>query len=144
MGTREHSCCFFGHRKIDETPKLTENLKKTVESLIKEKGVTYFCFGSNSEFDSLCHKVVTDLKEKYPYIQRIDVRSAYSDITDSYKAYLLEDYEETYFPEKMRGAGKAAYVERNQEMVNQSSFCVVYFDENYAPPRRNSKRDLDY
>ena len=144
MGTREHSCCFFGHRKIDETPKLTENLKKTVESLIKEKGVTYFCFGSNSEFDSLCHKVVTDLKEKYPYIQRIYVRSAYPDITDSYKAYLLEDYEETYFPEKMRGAGKAAYVERNQEMVNQSYFCVVYFDENYAPPRRNSKRDLDY
>ena len=144
MGTREHSCCFFGHRKIDETPKLTENLKKTVESLIKEKGVTYFYFRSNSEFDSLCHKVVTDLKEKYPYIQRIYVRSAYPDITDSYKAYLLEDYEETYFPEKMRGAGKAAYVERNQEMVNQSYFCVVYFDENYAPPRRNSKRDLDY
>ena len=31
-------------------------------------------------------------------------------------------------------------------MINKSDFCVVYYDENYAPPRRrNSRRDLtDY
>ena len=31
-------------------------------------------------------------------------------------------------------------------MINQSDVCVVYYDENYAPPRRrNSRRDLaDY
>ena len=65
---------------------------------------------------------------------------------DDYKNYLLESYEETYFPEKMRTAGKASYVERNQEMVNKSDFCVVYYDESYLPPRRkNSKRDIaDY
>ena len=46
----------------------------------------------------------------------------------------------------MEKAGKASYVERNQEMINHSKFCVVYYDENYLPPRRkNGKRDLfDY
>ena len=31
-------------------------------------------------------------------------------------------------------------------MINHSKFCVVYYDENYLPPRRrNSKSDLtDY
>lgn len=33
-------------------------------------------------------------------------------------------------------------MERNQEMINKSDFCVVYYDENYTPPRRNSKENL--
>lgn len=46
----------------------------------------------------------------------------------------------------MEKAGKASYVERNQEMINQSNYCIVYYDDNYLPPRRkNSRRDLtDY
>ena len=46
----------------------------------------------------------------------------------------------------MENAGRASYVERNQEMINKSEYCVVYYDESYTPPRRkNSKRDLtDY
>lgn len=142
----QHSCCFFGHRKIDETPELIENLTQTIADLITNKNVTDFYFGSKSEFDSLCLRVVTNLKEKYQHIKRIYVRSAFPDISDSYENYLLESYDNTYFLEKMRGAGKASYVERNQEMINKSYFCVVYYDENYAPPRRrNSKRDLsDY
>ena len=143
---KQHSCCFFGHRKIDETAELTERLTRTIEALITEKAITDFYFGSKSEFNSLCLKAVTGLKEKYPHIKRIYVRSAFPDISDSYKDYLLEGYEDTYFLEKMRGAGKASYLERNQEMINKSAFCIVYYDENYAPPRRrNSKRDLtDY
>lgn len=46
----------------------------------------------------------------------------------------------------MAKAGRASYVERNQEMINKSDFCIFYYDENYLPPRRkNSRRDLfDY
>ena len=140
------SCCFFGHRKINETPELIERLTRTVESLITDKGVNTFYFGSKSEFDDLCHKIVTDLKEKHPHIKRIYVRSAFQHIPDWYEDSLLNHYEGTYFPEHMENAGRASYVERNQEMINQSKFCVVYYDENYLPPRRrNSRRDLfDY
>ena len=97
-------------------------------------------------FDDLCHKIVTDLKEKHPHIKRIYVRSAFQHIPDWYEDSLLNHYEGTYFPEHMENAGRASYVERNQEMINHSKFCVVYYDENYLPPRRkNSRRDLfDY
>lgn len=143
MENKNHSCSFFGHRKIEKTPELIQRLTKEIEKLITEKEVTDFYFGSKSEFDSLCHEIVTLLKEKYPYIRRIYVRSAFPDISESYKEYLLEGCDETYFPEKIRGAGKASYVERNQEMIDNSAFCIVYYDESYAPPRRrNSKRDI--
>ena len=143
---KEKSCCFFGHRKIDETEELKNNLYKVIENLIVNDKVNTFFFGSKSEFDDLCHKTVTDLKEKYPDIRRIYVRSAFQHISERYKDTLLNYYEGTYFPEHIENAGKASYVERNQEMINRSKFCVVYYDENYLPPRRkNRSRDiLDY
>ena len=73
-------------------------------------------------------------------------RSAFQHIPDWYEDSLLKYYEGTYFPEQIENSGKASYVERNQEMINKSDFCVIYYDENYLPPRRrNGKRDLtDY
>ena len=143
---KSHGCCFFGHRKIDKTSELIERLTKAIEVLITENEVDVFYFGSKSEFDDLCHKVATGLREKYPHIKRVYVRSAFQHIPDWYEDSLLEHYEDTYFPEHMSKAGKASYVERNQEMINKSDFCVFFYDENYLPPRRkNSRKDLfDY
>jgi hypothetical protein len=60
--------------------------------------------------------------------------------------YLLKSYEETYYPERIVGAGKAAYVERNCEMINKSRFCVIYYREQNAPTTRKSgtKIALEY
>ena len=83
-----------------------------------------FLFGSKSEFDRLCLKLVTKLKEKYPHVKRIYVRAEFPYINDDYMAYLLKSYDDTYYPEKLIGSGKAAYVERNYEMkepVNTAS-----------------------
>lgn len=141
-----HCCCFFGHRKIKETEELKNAVYNAVENLITSENVDTFYFGSKSRFDDFCHSIVTELKEKYPQIQRIYVRAEFPYIDDSYRNYLLERYEDTYYPENIIDAGKAAYVERNYEMINKSKYCIVYYDENYAPPRRkNSRRDLtDY
>ena len=143
---KEKTCCFFGHRKLDETEELKNKLSEIIENLIVNEKVDTFFFGSKSQFDNLCHKIVTELKEKYPHIKRIYVRSAFQHIPDWYEDSLLQHYEDTYFPEHMENAGRASYVERNQEMINKSDFCIVYYDENYAPPKRkNSRRDLtDY
>lgn len=61
---KEHTCCFFGHRKIDVTDKLVEHLNDIIEKLITDKSIDTFLFGSKSEFDTLCLKVVTELKIK--------------------------------------------------------------------------------
>ncbi len=139
----KHSCCFFGHRKIKETPALKERLIREIEVLITEKKVVLFYFGSKSEFDALCHTIVTGLKQKYPHIKRVYVRSAFPHISERYKERLMERYEDTYFPERIENAGRAACLERNREMINNSEFCIVYFDKNYTPPKRKvGKRDI--
>ena len=65
------TCSFFGHRDTEQTEELKQRVKETVERLIVEEGVDVFLFGSRSKFDEFCHIVVTELKEKYPYIQRV-------------------------------------------------------------------------
>ena len=139
-------CCFFGHRRVCNTAEVKSRIYKEVENLIENKNVDIFLFVSKSAFNDICHEVVTALKEKYPRIQRIYVRAEFPYIDDSYKNDLLERYEATYYPKHIENSGRAAYVERNREMINKADCCVVYYDENYVPPRRRtSKRDLvDY
>lgn len=59
-------------------------------------------------------------------------------ISEDYKAYLLRSYEDSYYPEKIKGAGRAVYVERNYEMIDKSCFCIVYYDETHAHATRKS------
>ena len=142
----ENTCCFIGHRTINETEELKSKLYETIEKLIVENSIDTFLFGSRSRFNDLCHEIVTQIKEKYPHIKRIYVRAEYQNIDETYKAYLLENYEDTYYPEKIIGAGKVAYVERNYEMINKSHFCIFYYDEQNAPTIRKSgtKIAFDY
>ncbi len=142
----KNTCCFFGHRRINETEELKSKLIEIIEKLIIENSVDTFLFGSKSRFNNLCLEIVSEIKEKYPHIKRIYVRAEYPDINERYKNYLLESYEDTYYPEHIIGSGRAAYVERNYEMINKSYFCIVYYDEQNAPTTRKSgtKIALDY
>lgn len=139
-------CCFFGHRTINETDELKTRITETVERLITDKNVDAFLFGSKSQFDSLCLELVSKLKQKYPHIKRIYVRAEFPYIDNEYEVYLLKSYDETYYPEKLHGAGRAAYVERNYEMIDRSKYCIVYYDESQASATRKSgtKIALDY
>ncbi|MBQ6922975.1 MAG: hypothetical protein IJQ66_07800, partial [Clostridia bacterium] len=65
------TCCFIGHRKIEKTDELEKEIYEYIERLIVKENVKIFLIGSRSEFNSLCHSVITDLKEKYPEIKRI-------------------------------------------------------------------------
>ena len=143
---QENTCCFIGHRTINETEELKKQLREIIEKMITNENVDTFLFGSKSRFDSLCLELATKLKEKYPHVKRIYVRAEFPYINESYTAYLLKSYDETYYPEKLHGAGRAAYVERNYEMINNSKYCIVYYDEQNAPSTRKSgtKIALDY
>ncbi len=116
----KNTACFFGHRTINETEELKSKLIEIIERLI-----------------------VTEIKDKHPHIKRIYVRAEYPDINEQYTNYLLESYEDTYYPEHIIGSGRAVYVERNYEMINKSH---LYYDEQNAPITRKSgtKIALDY
>ncbi len=146
MEEEKKTCCFFGHRKIEDTENLQERLYKIVEDLIIYNNVDIFLFGSRSNFDSLCRKTVGELKEKYPRIHRIYIRAEYRYINDDYEKYLLQTCDETYYSERAVNGGRAVYVQRNCELIDKSDICVVYYKDGYLPPkRRNSCRELhDY
>jgi len=61
------------------------------------------------------------------------VRWAFQHIPDWYEDSLLKHHEGTYFPEHMENVGRASYVERNQEMINHSKYCGVYYDKAIFP-----------
>ncbi len=143
---KSNTCCFFGHRVINETEELKLKITETIEKLIVEKQVDTFLFGSKSRFNSLCHETVTELKEKYPHIKRVYVRAEYPYISEQYRNYLLKSYEDTYYPEKLLKSGRTAYIKRNYEMIDNSHYCIVYYDELNFPTNRKSgtKIALDY
>ena len=134
----ENTCCFIGHREINVTDELKEKLRVVIERLIVYENIDTFLFGSKSQFDDLCYDVVTEIKKKHTHIKRIFVRAEYPYIDESYEAYLLESFEDTYFPKSLLGAGKASYVKRNCEMIDNSRFCIVYYKEDYTPKGRKS------
>ena len=147
------SCSFFGHRKINVSDELEQKLKGIIEDLIINHNVSTFLFGSKSEFNNLCHKIVSHLKEIYPNIRRIAYtcknetciisneiekwEKIYSNLNNynNDNVYLLVVEEEYNYKTKYT-SGKASYLERNQEMIDNSDYCVFYFDENYKPNKR--------
>ena len=135
-------CCFIGHRRVEDTAEWRRYLDKTIERMIVEEGVDTFLFGSKSRFNSLCYEAVTRIKEKYPHIKRVYVRAEFPYINEEYCAYLSQRYEKTYFPERLLGAGRGVYVERNREMIDNSRFCVFYYRENGVPQHRHSGTEI--
>lgn len=140
------ACCFLGHRETRHTEELEKQVYSIAQKLVLEENVDTFLFGSKSRFNSLCYEQVTKIKEKYPHIKRIYVRAEFPYIDENYKQYLLKSYEDTYYPPKAIGAGRAAYVERNREMIDKSKFCVIYYQGSSLPEGRKSgtKVALEY
>ena len=139
------ACSFFGHRDTPQTEELKQKVRETVERLIVDEGVDTFLFGSRSKFDELCHIVVTELKEKYPHIRRIAylckheagclvgedamMKQQIKQLTGR-EVYVAE-YEEIKKSDRVNSARRASYVKRNCEMINQSNYCIFYYNLRY-------------
>ena len=130
----------------NETEKLKSKLFEIIEKLIVENKVDTFLFGSKSQFNSLCQKTVSKIKEKHPHIKRFYVRAEYPYISEQYKEYLLQRYDDTFYPEKILNSGKSAYVERNCEMIDKSQYCIFYYNKQSIAStlKSGTKIALDY
>lgn len=124
---------FIGHRNAELDIIQRNNLKSLILNLIDLRGADTFLFGSKSDFNAICLDIVTELSEIRPHINRIYVRAEYPYISESYENYLLKNYEQTYMPDKLINAGKAAYVERNYYMIDKADICIFYLDVSYIP-----------
>lgn len=152
-------CCFIGHRTIVVSDELKSRIYEYVEDLIINHNVKRFLFGSRSEFNRLCHEAVDKLKKKYPNIERVfytcrhesailerdkdNMRRAFSIVCGRDTEFVCFDAE--YAHKTKFTSGRATYIERNRAMIDDSDFCVFYYDENYRPNKRKRfKSDLTY
>ena len=143
------ACSFFGHRDTPQTDELKQKVRETVERLIVEEGVDAFLFGSRSKFDELCHIVVTELKEKYPHIQRIaylckhesgclvgegaKMKQQIKQLTG--RDVYVSEYEDIRKSDRVNSAGRATYVERNYWMIDDSCFVIIYCESAKIIPK---------
>lgn len=81
----------------------------------------------------MCYEVVTELKEAYPHIKRVEVRSSNEYLPQMYIDIALKYYEETLFPESVHNAGHRAYIKRNQALIDMCDVLIVYCDMNFKP-----------
>ncbi len=124
----------FGHSKIEINKELENILFNTFENLIIQ-GCEDFYFGGFGEFDELCHKVISNLKNTYPNLQRIFCLSnpKHQQISKRPKWLKNEDYEKfTYLNLEFDWWYKRIFY-RNCAMIDHSDFVVFYVE-----PRENS------
>ena len=152
------ACSFFGHRDTPQTEELKQKVRETVERLIVEEGVDAFLFGSRSNFDELCHMVVTEMKEKYPHIQRIaylckhesgclvgkgkDEQRRIKELTG--RDVYVREFEDIKRSDRVNSAGRASYVERNCLMIKDSNFVVVHLEEGRNDGKSGSRLAYKY
>lgn len=159
INIKPNVCSFFGHRNTQISKELKQKLREVIEDLILNHNVSIFLFGSNSKFNYLCHLIVTELKEKYSKIKRIAYtcknencilekeRKKWEELYSRFEAQEVEllGFEEEFEHKTKFISGRASYVERNQAMINNSNYCIFYYDENYQPEvRKYSQRDVFY
>ena len=115
------TCTFFGHR--DAPSKIEGTIKETIERLILE-GVTCFYVGNNGSFDSMVHRQLQQLSEKYPHIRYYVVLAYMPTVKEEFD---ITDYGETVYPEGLESVPpKFAISKRNQWMVEKSDVVVTY------------------
>jgi len=124
------TCSVFGHSKIEITKELEDRLIATFEDLIKQ-GCEYFYFGGFGEFDDLCHKIISKLKNTYPHIQRIFCLSdpRHQRISKRPKWLKDEDYEEFIYLDLDFDWWYQRIYYRNLAMIDRSDIVVFYVEE---------------
>ena len=128
---KEETCCFTGHREIEEADAPT--IKERLEIAIREKiaaGYRYFGVGGALGFDTLAAKAVLSLKNEFPDIALILVLPC-RDQTKFWKKDDVAVYEDI-----LVRADKCVYTsenyfrgcmqKRNRHLVDESSACIAY------------------
>lgn len=152
------TCSFIGHRNAILSDLQITYLYNLIENLVVCQHVDIFIIGSRSKFNDICHKIVTDIKMKHHHIQRLAytckhevcvlankkslLEKTYTRLSNK-KINLLEMENEVEFKNKYL-CGKASYIKRNFAIIDDSDFCIFYYNKNYTPKTTNSGTAIAY
>lgn len=129
------TCCFTGHRHMDEvnTPAILQKVETEMEKLMF-LGVRQFCTGGALGFDTLCARAIMNLKKRYPCIIFTLVLPCKTQAHGWNKANQAE------YQLIMNSADKVIFTSeeyhrgcmhvRNRKLVDLSTYCIAYLRTN--------------
>ena len=128
---KHKSCSFFGTRSVIITEEMKIKINNKVLELLKSD-FRIFYFGGFSEFDIVCHKVVSEYKKDFPDIYRIfcasDIR--WLRVNKRPKWLSEQDYEEIIYLDIDYDYWYSRIYYRNCEIINRSEFVLFFATEN--------------
>lgn len=123
-------CSFFGHRDVEVTDELYAITSAEILNSLNF-GCRVFYFGGYGDFDALCHKIVTKIKEENP---ELSIKRIYCVPQERYLRkrspyFKKDDYDEIiYLSPSFDGWYKSIYF-RNCAMIDKSDFIIFYAEE---------------
>ena len=129
---RETACCFTGHREIPtgDVDGIWERLKREIERLYTENGVTVFYAGGAIGFDALASKAVIERRTEHPSIRLVIVMphreqaKRWSAEEKTQHEYIKSSADEVICLAEHYYRG--CMQRRNHYMVDRSSICICY------------------
>ena len=135
MDSKNISCCFTGHRRIekDKTSFINAALETEIEKMISQGICNFYCGGAIG-FDMLAEKAVIRLRRKYPEIKLI-IAVPHKGQSDLWGEREKQEYDEIIaLADEVECLSEAYYrgcmYARNRFMVDNSSHCICYLNEN--------------
>ena len=129
------TCCFIGDVMIKKISHCYKLLHALIDEMIAKK-YKRFLLANDSEFGAMAIEVFEIFKDKYSQIERVLVQSE-----KFYDLYYVK-YFERYFDSLLFKKRKLTTFEQYKKMIDKSSICVVYFDENV--PSIDIKKAVQY
>ena len=128
-----YTVAFFGHRYIDNPPRVEELLEEQIRNLIDENEYVEFLVGRNGDFDRCVTSAVLRVRKNV----RADNSSLVLILPYPTAEYLNnEQYFHDYYTdveisyEASKAHPKSAIQIRNREMVDRADLVVCYIEEN--------------
>ena len=128
-----YTVAFFGHRYIDNPPRVEELLEEQIRKLIDENEYVEFLVGRNGDFDRCVSSAVRRVRKNY----RDDNSSLVLVLPYLTAEYLNnEQYFHDYYTdveisyEASKAHPKSAIQIRNREMVDRANLVICYIEEN--------------
>lgn len=122
----QYTVSFFGHRMIEDSLRIEQQLEKFVCKLLQEKEYVIFLVGRDGEFDQIVSSVIRRCKrairnDNSALVWVLPYPTAeFRDNEDAYREY----YDEIEICSSAGGHFKGAYQTRNREMVDRSDFVM--------------------
>lgn len=116
---------FFGHRKLYEKTEVEKRLTDCILNIL-ENGASEFLLGDYGEFDRLCATVLHRQRANYPQMRLIYVQP-YLD-----RAPLENIFDASVYPSLEAVPKRYAILRRNEWMIEQSDFVVIYCRASYG------------